>query len=187
MNSRLMVRRNRTAALGLIPVVIIVIALLVGTFVLLGSLTDPTRAKNDCGDKGVAYARSSGSYSVSAYLGDPHGEFSVLKIDVTQLPSPGGGLHLPLGSFFGTKGKVHVEISVTGPGGVSIADWRSEERDYDFPVSDELNGASRPGDFVDGLTCFQEHGTSSWHFALVWKGNDGFTKVLQTQDRVVNV
>lgn len=181
-------REERRGALSLLVVAVVLLLVATIAVIAFAAASNPTRPKNDCGGDAVSYARSRGIYEVSAFLGDPHGEFTSISIDVTEIPSEGEGPDLSVAtSWLGKQGRAHVEVTVTGPGGVSIADWKTKATEFDFPLSDQVSGGSRPGDFVDGLTCFKEHGGSNWQFSLIWVGSDGFTKTLDTEQRTVMV
>jgi len=185
---RLLLRNEREGAMRLAVIALLLIVLLVGSFALYAVLSDPTRAMNDCGGKAVSYARGSGTFHLWSVLGAVGGQFDTVNVDVTTTPSPGSGVDpwAPWGSLFGIKGDAWVETTVTGPGGVSVAKWKSARTAYDFSLIDQAHGQPYAGSFVGGLACFEQAGVSTWHFELFFETGSG-EWFLASTDRTVDV
>lgn len=185
-----MLRRDRRGAMSILVTVAIVAVVLVVALVAYAAATDPTRPMNDCGGKAVSYARAAGTYQVwVSYATQPGGSFQDLSISVTDLPAAPNksGGWFPFASFGGNEGQAFVKTTVTGPGGVSVAEWESKHTAMDFTPTDKIAAAPKPGDFVGGLACFVAHGQSTWHFALIWADHSGAVTTVATADRTVAV
>lgn len=175
-----LLRKDRTAALGLPMLIgVVVVVLLLGAALLVFAAPNPHRLINAPreGEEFVVYGQAKGDFEVDNAGGAVVGSFREVLVEVKDT-APGllpGTIGLGAACFFGCEGKAFVRVTATGPNDTVVGNFDSEVHTINFGLVVDFQTRS----WASGVIGFPAHGTSTWHLELVWV-EGGKERILST-------